>query len=71
MHCGSWPYSLLQVAADEQVELLVGAAELEVALERDRVVALHQRVQELVHADRRAALKRFVKSSRSIMRATV
>jgi hypothetical protein len=49
MHCGSWPYSLLQVAAHQQVELLVGAAQLQVALQRHRVVALHQRVQELVH----------------------
>ena len=38
--------------ADQQVELLVGAAELDVGLERDRVVALHQRIQELVHRDR-------------------
>jgi hypothetical protein len=62
---------LLQRAAHQQVELLVGAAELEVALQRHRVVALHQRVQQLVHADRRAGLKRLVKSSRSSMRATV
>jgi hypothetical protein len=46
----------LQVPAHQQVELLVGAAELEVTLQRDRVVALHQRVQELVHADGRAGL---------------
>ena len=37
-----------EVAADEQVEELVGAAELDVALERDRVVALEERVEELV-----------------------
>ena len=33
------------------VEFLVGAAELDIRFERDRVVALRQRVQELVHGD--------------------
>jgi hypothetical protein len=47
----------LQVAAHQQVELLVGAAQLQVALERHRVVALHQRVEELVHRDGGAALE--------------
>ncbi len=42
----------LQLPPDQQVELLVGAAELDVGLERHRVVALHQRVQEFVHGDR-------------------
>jgi hypothetical protein len=41
-----------QVAADEEVEELVGAAELDVVLQRDRVVGLEQRVEELVHVDR-------------------
>ncbi|MCY1538707.1 hypothetical protein D9M68_742600 [compost metagenome] len=50
----------LQVPAHQQVELLVGAAQLQIALERHRVVALHQRVQELVHADRRAGLETVV-----------
>ena len=69
--CGSWPYSLMQLAADQQVEELVGAAELDVRLERDRVVALQQRVEELVQRDGWLALKRLAKSSRSSMRATV
>ena len=60
MHCGSWPYSCCRCAAHQQVELLVGAAELEVALQRHRVVALHQRIEELVHADRRAGLEALV-----------
>ena len=42
----------LQAAAHQQVELLVGAAELDVGLQRHRVVALHQRIQELVDRDR-------------------
>ena len=41
----------LQVAAAHQVELLVGAAELDVALQRDGVVALHHGVEQLVDAD--------------------
>ena len=65
------PVASLQLAADQQVELLVGAAQLDVGLERDRVVALHQRVQELVDRDRLSALKRLAKSSRSSIRATV
>ncbi len=40
-----------QVAADEEVEELVGPPELHVALERDRVVALQERVEELVLVD--------------------
>ena len=35
----------------QQVELLVGAANFQVAFQGHRVVALHQRVQELMHAD--------------------
>ena len=57
MHCGSWPYSAWSGAADEQVELLVGAAELEIGLQGHRVVALHQRIEEFVDADRRARLE--------------
>ena len=37
----------LDVAAQQQVELLVGAAELDVGPHRDRVVALEHRVQQL------------------------
>ena len=44
----------LQLAADEQVELLVGASQLDVGLEGHRVVALRQRIEELVHGDRLA-----------------
>ena len=46
----------LQLAADQEVELLVGAAELDVGLQRDRVVALRERVEKLVDRDRLAAL---------------
>jgi hypothetical protein len=38
----------LQLAAREQVETLVGAAEFDVALECHRVVALHKRIEKLV-----------------------
>ena len=41
-----------QLAADEEVEELVGAAELDVGLEDDRVVPLAERVEELVDGDR-------------------
>ena len=50
--CGSWPTRSLEVAAHQQVERLVGAAHLDVRLERDRVLGLEQRVQELVEMDR-------------------
>ena len=43
----------LDVAAEEQVELLVGPPELDVGLDRDRVVALQQRVEQLQRGDRR------------------
>ena len=42
----------LHVAAEQQVELLVGAAELDVGLDRDRVVALEHRVEQLERRDR-------------------
>ena len=42
----------MTVAAREQVVELVGAAELDVGLDRDRVVGLHQRVEELGDRDR-------------------
>ena len=44
----------LHVAREEQVERLVGAAELDVGADRDRVVALHERIEQLEHRDRRA-----------------
>jgi hypothetical protein len=46
--------SALDVAPQEQVELLVGAAQLDVGADRHRVVSLHERVQKLEHRDRRS-----------------
>ena len=46
----------LQLAAHEQVEFLVGAPELDVRLQGDRVVALRKGIEELVDRDRLAAL---------------
>jgi len=46
---------LLQLAPHQEVEFLVGAAELHVGLQRDRVVPLHQRIEELVDRDREIA----------------
>ena len=46
----------LHLAADQQVEFLVGPAQLDVRLQRHRVVSLRQRIQELVDRDRLAAL---------------
>ena len=43
---------LLQVAAHEEVELLLGAAQLDVGAHGHRVVALGQRVEHLEHRDR-------------------
>jgi uncharacterized membrane protein YccC len=56
-----------QVAADEEVEELIGSPELDVGLQRDRVVALCKRIE--VCSDRLRAFQRFWKSSRSRMRA--
>ena len=53
--CGSLAVGALQVRADEEIEELVGATELDVGLDRDRVVALQQRVHELDHRDRAVA----------------
>ena len=47
----------LKVAADQQIEPLVGAAKFHVGFERDRVVALHQRIQQFVHRDRQLVLQ--------------
>ncbi len=52
---------LLQVTPHQQVKFLVGAAQLQVGLERHRVVALHQRVQKFMHGNRRAGLEAVVK----------
>ena len=46
------PVGLHHLAAGEQVVELVGAAELDVGLDRDRVVGLHQRVEQLGDRDR-------------------
>ena len=43
---------LLHVAAEQQVELLVGPPDLDVGLDRHRVVALEHRVEQLEHRDR-------------------
>ncbi len=45
----------LDVAPEQKVELLVGAAELDVGAHRHRVIALQQRVEQLEHRDRLAA----------------
>ena len=50
----------LQLAAHQQVELLVGAAEFDVGLKRDRVVALRDGIQQLVHGDRLLLLEALV-----------
>ena len=44
----------LDVATEQEVELLVGPAELDVGLDRHRVVPLQQRVEQLEHRDRLA-----------------
>ena len=43
---------LLHLAPNQQVEFLVGAAELDVGLHRHRVVALRQRIEKFVNRDR-------------------
>ena len=43
---------LHHLAAGEQVVELVGAAELDVGLDGDRVVGLHQRIEQLGDRDR-------------------
>jgi hypothetical protein len=59
------------VAADVQVEQLIGAPELDVGLQRHRVVRLRQRVEKLVDRDRLAVSKRCRNSRRSIICATL
>ena len=44
----------LNLAPDEQIEFLVRAAHFDIAFERDRIVSLRQRIQQLVHGDRHA-----------------
>ena len=50
--CGGCSSRSCRVRPAHDVEGLVGAAELNVGLQRDRVVALHQSIHELVHVDR-------------------
>src|SRR5262249_42536320 len=46
---GKLPVMLLKLAPDKEVELLIGAAELDIRLHRDGIVALHERIQELMN----------------------
>ena len=52
---------LLQLASHQQVEFLVSAADFEVGLQRHRVIALHQRIEEFVDCDRLVAFVAFTK----------
>ena len=45
---------LLDLAAYQQIELLIGAAHLDIALERHRIVSLRQRIEQFVNRDGRA-----------------
>ena len=49
---GLEPVRLHDLAAGEEVVQLVGAAQLDVRLDRDRVIGLHERIEELRHGDR-------------------
>ena len=42
----------LQFAAHKQIEALVGTAEFQIGMKSDRVVALHQGVDQFVHGNR-------------------
>ena len=42
----------LQLAPDQHVELLIGAADFEIGFERDRIVTLDQRIEQLVQKQR-------------------
>ena len=50
--CASCSILALQIAAHQQVEFLIGAAEFNVGFEGDRVVAWVKRVEQLVQRDR-------------------
>jgi len=54
MHCGSW-----QLAANQQVEFLIGTAQFKVGLQGYRIVTLHQRIEEFMHRNRCAFLEAF------------
>jgi hypothetical protein len=47
-----YPVRALDVTPEQQVELLIGAAQLDVGANGDGVVALEQRIEELQHRDR-------------------
>ncbi len=47
----------LQLATHEQIELLIGAAQFQVRLQRHGVIALHQWIQEFMHRYRDTALE--------------
>jgi hypothetical protein len=51
----------LQLASGDEVELLIGTAELDVGLKRDGVVALGKRVEQLVQSDGLLFLESLVK----------
>ncbi len=48
------PVGALHVAPEQEVELLIGAAELDVGAHGDRVVGLHERIEQLEDRDRLA-----------------
>src|ERR1700686_2432054 len=50
-HLGCLAVLALNFAADEEIEFLLGGAELDVGLERDRIVGLQERVEQLVNGD--------------------
>ena len=50
--CRGCPVSRCRSRPTEKVERLVGPAELDVGSDHDRIVALHQRIEQLVDADR-------------------
>ena len=50
-HLGLHAHFFHELAASQQVEQLVGTAELDVGFDDDRVVSLHDRVEELMHGD--------------------
>ena len=62
---------LHQLAAGQQVEQLVGPAQLDIGLDGYGVVRLRHRIEELVQRDRLLLLVAVRKSSRSRIRATV
>ena len=51
------PICLLDLAAEEQVEELVGASDLDVGVDGHRVVRLVERIQDLVRPDGRTRLE--------------